>query len=317
VNNLDKDVDDNTPPNPFHYNTKTIFNVLKELGVTWKIYVDGIVTPSLTRYQFITQLSDPLLAPHFRGFNEFQNDAALGTLPSYSFVEPSFIEKKNDQHPPHDVAAGDRFLYDVWKALSTGSAWENTLLIITYDEHGGCYDHVPPPWTAVKPDDSTPQKPFEFDRYGVRVPTVVVSPWIEPGTVFRSGSGAVDYDHTSILATLRDWQDLAGRAKAGWLVSKRIEAAPTLGQVLTRTTPRTVTPEVPVPGVKLKEVPKKTLKKGIPLNSIQSGLAAAALMGSDKGQESYHKVVDQVAEIKTAEDALDRLRKTGTASPHV
>src|SRR5258708_4052846 len=76
---------------------------------------------------------------------QFQVDAKNGTLPSYSFVEPSFTIEPNDQHSPHNVTDGERFLAEVWAAVSTGAHWAQTLLVITYDEHGGCYDHVPPP----------------------------------------------------------------------------------------------------------------------------------------------------------------------------
>jgi phospholipase C len=80
VNSLDKDVDDWTPPNPLYYNTPTIFNVLHDLGVSWKVYADSVVTPTLTRSQFITRLADPLLNGNFRGFSDFRNDAALAHL---------------------------------------------------------------------------------------------------------------------------------------------------------------------------------------------------------------------------------------------
>ncbi|WP_291994938.1 alkaline phosphatase family protein [Candidatus Accumulibacter sp. ACC003] len=306
VNNLDKDVDDWTPPNPLYYNTPTIFNVLHELGVTWKVYADSIITPTLTRSQFVTQLGNPLLQGHFRGFTEFCNDAALGTLPSYSFVEPSFLEKKNDQHPPHDVALGDNFLHEVWQAVSSGPGWRNTLLVITYDEHGGCYDHVATPWGAVRPDASKPQKPFAFDRYGVRVPAVLVSPWIEPGTVFRAPTGGTEYDHTAILATLRDWQNLSSRAGKDWLKSRRVAAAPTLAPVLSRSTPRSDLPEIPRPRALLHTAPAPSKA---PLNAIQSAVLAAALMGDDVTQEKYDKAVRQIARIRQQDAALVRLER--------
>jgi phospholipase C len=111
-----------------------------------------------------------------------------------------------------------------------GKNWENTLLIITYDEHGGCPDHMPPPWGAVAPDHrSDPgEEGFSFNRFGVRIPTILVSPWIQAGIVFRSTTN-VAYDHTSILATLRDWLPIPAHLM---LPSKRIQAAPTFGNVL-------------------------------------------------------------------------------------
>ena len=302
VNNLDKDTDDFTPPDPFYYDTKTIFNVLHEVGITWRVYTDSFL-PSLTRYQFITQLYNPLLDGHFRGFETFKNDCALGLLPAYSFLEPGFLDRKNDDHPPHDLQRGERFLYEVWKAVSTSPAWQNTLLIVTFDEHGGCYDHVPPPWTAVNPDTSTPQKPFGFNRFGVRVPTILVSPWIEPGTVFRSGSDDKEFDHTSILATLRDWQDLTTHAGSGWLKSKRIAAAPTLTPVLTRTQPRVDMPNIPTPPA------PKTLDIDLTmaLNPIERSIVAAFMLealGEKPTPATFKKVAARVARLKTVGDAL-------------
>jgi phospholipase C len=133
--------------------------------------------------------------------------------------------------------------------------------VITYDEHGGCYDHLAPPRTATAPDNSTPQFATSvgtlrgwfqltwnpFTQWGVRVPTVLVSPYIEEGTVFRAPPG-VEYDHTSILATLRDWIFRGGRT-GPFLVSERVRLAPTLWPVLTRSTPRTDLPQINKPVV--------------------------------------------------------------------
>jgi phospholipase C len=310
VNNLDAMTDSNELPNPKYYETKTIFNVLNDVGVTWKVYSDSPL-PTLTRTQFVTQLANPLLIGHFRGFGEFKNDAAHGVLPSYSFVEPDFMIAKNDYHPPHDVSNGERFLFDVWTAISTSPAWQNTLLVITFDEHGGCYDHVAPPWTATKPDDCATQTygslsrtyDFAFERYGVRVPAIVVSPWIEAGTVFRSASTAVEYDHTSILATLRDWQDLSTRAKSGWLASKRIAAAPTLAAVCTRPSPRTDLPSVPRPHSPQEATPGAATS----LNPNQRAVLAAHLTEVMPGEPSEAKttaVAAIVATLRTEDEAV-------------
>jgi len=109
------------------------------------------------------------------------------------------------------------------------------MLIVTFDEHGGCYDHVPPPTGAAPPAPHAVSLDgkFKFDRFGVRVPAIVVSSYVEPGTVFRASPGETPYDHTSILATLRDWLRLES-GPGGFLPSPRIKAAPTLDRVLTR-----------------------------------------------------------------------------------
>lgn len=228
----------NNKPEPL-YDAQTIFEVLENTGYSWRVYNDTILM-SLARLQF-PRLWDPLLQVHFRGMGEFEEDAAAGTLPEYSFVEPSFQILPNDAHPPHDVGLCERFLLRIWKAVSTGKNWNNTLLAITFDEHGGCYDHVEPP--AAKPPDSASnpgEEGFCFGRYGVRVPAVFVSPYVEAGTVFRSGTD-VPYDHTSILATLRDWLNIP---QEKMLASERVKDAPTFANILTRSAPRTELPEI-------------------------------------------------------------------------
>ena len=281
---------------PLAYNVKTVFNVLEDLGKSWCVYygpnnADHIgPLGSLVRAQFLPRLGSPLLDAHFRRFEEFKTHAKEGRLPAYSFIEPCMMDSQgheNDEHPPHDVRRGEQFLYEVWQAVSTGREWHETLLIITYDEHGGCYDHVPPPWTAVRPDTSGPQRgsTFAFNRFGVRVPAVVVSPYIEPGTVFRSAT-AVPYDHTSILATLRDWLELPAPR---FLASKRVERAPTLASVLTLSRPRTDLPHVEAPPqLLLAAVPARLNRR---LNSLQLSLLATTARQSRVGKGILTKSV--------------------------
>ena len=132
----------------------------------------------------------------------FADDCEHGHLASYSFIEPQYKNNggpASDQHPDHDVMAGDAFIADVYKAIASlnKETWESTLLVITYDEHGGLFDHVPPP-AAPQPDNYVSTLPaFNFDRLGVRVPAVLVSAYT-PHKVDRTV-----YDHTSILATAR------------------------------------------------------------------------------------------------------------------
>jgi phospholipase C len=189
------------------------------------------------------------------------------------------------------VRAGEQFLLDIWNAVSQSPKWNQTLLIITYDEHGGTYDHVLPPTGAAVPDQASNPGPngFRFDRFGVRVPAILVSPWIEAGTVFRSNTGT-PLDHTSILATLRDWQ---GILPGNMLPSKRIAQAPTLEFVLTRNAPRTDIPGFPVVGT-----PNVTALT-LPPNDLQKSLVAgtAARYGMDP------RAV--LANVKTRQHAID------------
>jgi len=273
-------IDNGSPPNPLRWNVPTIFNVLTDIGVSWKIYRDTLV-PSLTGLMF-PKLWSADLAGNFESFGEFMNDCARGSLPKYSFIEPRFVSdvlhEPNDFHPPHDINEGEAFLFQIWQAVSTSKNWEKTLLVITFDEHGGCYDHVPPPWGATPPDaaSSPGDSDFGFDRFGVRVPTVLVSPYIAAGTVFRSPT-QTPYDHTSILSTLRDWIGIPANKMLG---SARVLNAPTLGQVLTLAAPRTALPSVQL-STSVPVAPDLHTKP----NDLQMSMvaAAAARGGEDVG----------------------------------
>jgi phospholipase C len=254
------------PPHPNDWDIRTIFNVLEDLGIPWRVYSDTTL-PSLTWLMFKKLWH--FLFERFAHFDDFKEACARGSLPKYSFVEPGFLKNPNDQHPPHDVVAGEQFLFDIWQAVSQSPAWEKTLLLVTYDEHGGTYDHVMPPWNATAPDaQSDPGKEgFTFHRFGVRVPMVVVSPWIQAGTVFRSDS-AIPYDHTSILATLRDWMEIPSDKM---LESKRVQLAPNLAQVLNAPSVRTDKPQIPAPHA----TPQPT-SAAKPLNQLQRSLVSAS-----------------------------------------
>jgi len=210
------------------FTSPTIFTSLAAGGQTWKVY--GYDAEPLTKNTFTDIASAP--AANFGLFTDFQSDAAAGTLASYSFLEPSWGTSGNSQHPNYDVALGEQFIHDVYEALRSGPAWAQTLLVITYDEHGGCYDHVPPPWGAAPPDTSVGEFGFDFTRFGPRVPTVLVSPLIAEGTVFRVPAAGTPLDHTSILKTAQQRWGLSS-------LTARDAAAPGFGDVLTLTAART------------------------------------------------------------------------------
>jgi len=130
------------------------------------------------------------------------------------------------------VALGEQLIHDVYEALRSGPGWDQTLFIFTYDEHGGCYDHVSPPWGATPPDNAAGEFGFGFNWFGARVPTVLISPLIAPGTVYRVPAGSVPLDHTSVLKTIEQRWSLPS-------LTARDAAAPGFGDVLTLTTPRT------------------------------------------------------------------------------
>jgi phospholipase C len=147
----------------------------------------------------------------FGTYAQFLGDCSKGNLPDYAFIEPNYNdhdsdsgeEVANDQHPDHNIQAGELFIASVYNAIKQNpNLWQSTALLVVYDEHGGIYDHVVPPactpdqFTASANDTGTGQ-PFAFDRLGVRVPAILISPWIPKGTVVDR-----TFDHASIPATI-------------------------------------------------------------------------------------------------------------------
>ncbi len=248
----------NNKPQP-DCDAPTIFNLLQEAGLSWKVYASSPNKPdghnpddsltedmqhfSLTRLT-MTQLHDASLNDHFQAIDQLFDDAAKGALPGYCFLEPQYSGTgQNDQHPPSDVRAGEQLIAKVFEAVRDSPKWDETLLIITYDEHGGCFDHVAPPNGAKPPDKTKPagQFGFTFNRFGVRVATVLISPYIKEGTVCRP-AGWTPFDHTSVIKTVRN------RFKLAEPLTQRDAAAPDVSCALTRSEPRTDRVEVhPLP----------------------------------------------------------------------
>jgi len=199
---------------------ETIFERLEQHGKTWKIYVAEPMRLSFHGVIHYSRLKDKL-ATHVVPFAEFERDAAAGTLPHFALIEPNIIAGHGDYHPafgralgsgvdataldpPSSLLAGEAFLERIFNAYRsssspTGSNVWNTALLIGWDEPGGTYDHVPP-GPVPPPDAGTPvgEMGFRFDRSGYRVPAILVSPWVEQGSVFND-----EYRHTSLIATLR------------------------------------------------------------------------------------------------------------------
>ncbi len=177
----------------------------------------------------------------------FLEDAARGQLPAVSWIDPNFKDLNlvgsppNDDHPPSDVQEGQELVFLIYNALATSPLWGKTLLLVVYDEHGGFFDHVDPPENP--PDDD----PRVFNRYGVRVPALVVSPWVTAGEAAHTL-----FDHASIIKTilLRFCRgELVDRSRVGalahWLdpghphyMGKRVANAADVGGLLSRDTSR-------------------------------------------------------------------------------
>jgi len=191
------------------YPQKTLFRSLHEHGIDWRVFYEDTAATLL----FDDMRYPDSLSRHMPFF-EFERHAAAGTLPTYSFIEPRYYDllgiPANDQHPSHRVDAGEIFIKRVYEALRSSVQWNQSLLLITYDEHGGFYDHVPTPLQDVPNPDglNSTKPPFNFDRLGVRVPTIAISPWIKKGTVIHKPSNGTHFEHASVAATFKKWFNL-------------------------------------------------------------------------------------------------------------
>ena len=198
----------------------TIFNRLQEAGRSWRVYFDDRQLISLTGFIHAPVL-EAYWKTHFRTMTDFYADVAEGTLPDYGFIEPRLLYDHNDMHPPggpmteedvdgtliagggiSDVRAGELLLHQVYSAIrgarsAKGSNALNTMLLVTFDEHGGTYDHVAP-GAATPPDDSGPgENGFAFDRLGLRVPAIAISAFTARGTIIHD-----EMSHAAVIATL-------------------------------------------------------------------------------------------------------------------
>jgi phospholipase C len=253
--------------------TRTILDQIDEAGGTWRVYYND--TPWELWIETIAQHPE-----NSQQVDQLFLDAKNGNLPDFAFIDPraginmSMGLAGNDQHPDHDVAVGEDYMRDIYEALRNSPQWNETLLIITYDEHGGFYDHVPPPQGVPPPGDnesSFPDTGVQFDRLGIRVPMLLVSPWVPKGAVqthppqdqkpFENS----EYEHSSIIATTRKLlRVLNGTAP----LTKRDAWAATFEHLLmTRTTPRTDCPASLPPALPFQRTARE--EGMLPVNGLQ------------------------------------------------
>ncbi len=250
----------------------SIFRRLSDCKRSWRVYFHDVPQSVM--------IGDILIeAPlHYRLFSTFLSDAHNGALPNYSFIEPRYFtdlflnNTPNDEHPPHDIRYGEALMGAVYNAVRSSPCWKKTLLLITYDEHGGCFDHVSPP-SAVAPDDHA-QDGFGFNSYGVRVPAVLISPYVPPGSKVRVAPAGLPtagppypFDHTSIIKTLRILFGL------GASLTARDDAAPDLIAPLSLNQPTNDGPSQvlgPVPPPDVVTLQKRASAKP---NQMQAALA--------------------------------------------
>jgi phospholipase C len=192
----------------FYPQGKSIYERLQDAGHTAKLYYFDQASSTMEVVNLLQH--QPQL---FGTYDQFIADCKSGTLSDYSFIEPNYTDHDNDdgeqlasdQHPDHNIQAGELYIASVYNAIvSNPTLWASTALLVVYDEHGGIFDHVPPP--ACTPDGYSAgpastglNYTFNFDRLGVRVPAILISPWIPKGTVV--GTDRV-FEHASIPATV-------------------------------------------------------------------------------------------------------------------
>ena len=277
-------------------NFPSIFELLDGPGgpnpANWKVYfhdyaIATMIKYVLEAYEQVRNFDTSDFGPETKT-PTFFDDLNNHTLPKYSFIEPRYggIDNlpPNSNHPPSNVLEGEILLATVYNAIAQSDYyWPRTLLIITYDEHGGCFDHVVPP-SAIPPDGTVlrNKSSFQFDRYGPRVPAILVSPYIQAGTVLRPNgfaynpvsngitttNGVMPFDHTSIIKTVCECFNIQGN------LTKRDLNAPSLLSVLS---PSTMNSPGPVPAP-----PPPTLSLSPP----------STLMS-----EIFHAILKRLAEI--------------------
>jgi len=187
---------------------RSIFGALDSANRTWRVYFSDVPS-ALT----LGDTRGGLLEGKFKLIDDFAKDVALGDLPDFTFIEPGYFDlpgfPASDQHPAHDVRDGEKLLKGVYEGLRASPLWNESVLLVTWDEHGGFYDSMPPPVTGIPSPDGLPcasgckhPEAFNFTRLGVRVPMLVVSPWATASVAPLAPTGS-HYEHSSLSATLR------------------------------------------------------------------------------------------------------------------
>lgn len=263
------------------YSKTSFVRHLEAKGVSWRWYSHDFQTLRSVDEKYRTGYGQNFFKVEENTMLEtedFLDHCAAGDLAAVSWIDPNLVGltafAANDDHPPAEVMAAQNLVLTLFSALIASPAWKKTLFIITYDEHGGFYDHVTPP--AAADDDPN------FRSYGVRVPALIVSPWVIPGSVSHTV-----FDHTSIIKTIlvRFCQEADGSIPN---VGARVASANHVGDLLTLPRPRPTTART-LPNRLLAQMARwqtrtwrskileqmKTSRRGKKLSEFQQGLLAA------------------------------------------
>lgn len=227
---------------------KSIFQQLTEKNISWINYQNTTESspsflPDALFYEWTAKSGKG--ESNVLPIDQFYKDAKAGTLPQFTWINPECCDYMS-MHPKSPINMGENFMKGIYDAIRGSPQWKDTLFILTWDEHGGFADHVPPP-TGVPPGDSityTEKAPdgqdytFGFDRLGIRVPAMLISPWVGKGVVQnRPSFGFGEFSHTSILKFVSELWDLD-------ILTPRVEWSPSFGNLITNQfrhdTPRTM-----------------------------------------------------------------------------
>jgi phospholipase C len=288
----------------------------------WKIYNSVLWNQLVLSYQLFLKGQVPAVdkdvsnylagqvktSKYIGTIDQFKEDAKRGALPGLSFLEPVWIPgggsstAATSYHPfgGGGTGPGEVALNEIYEALKNGPAWDATLLVITFDEHGGFFDHVPPPY-AKNPWPNDESDGFRYDLMGVRVPTILVSPWIKERTVFRS-PGRVKYDSTSILATVLRWR---GIPRARWGLGERTHHAPTFEGVFQCEEPRR---EAPALHPRAPAEERREQLSGLTvIHHVMVPRLVHALLGDKLPASETRKISAEILSQATDEEALHML----------
>eukprot|EP01120_Amphizonella_sp_Union-15-10_P002828 TRINITY_DN13118_c0_g1_i1.p1 TRINITY_DN13118_c0_g1~~TRINITY_DN13118_c0_g1_i1.p1 ORF type:complete len:481 (-),score=80.67 TRINITY_DN13118_c0_g1_i1:30-1472(-) len=289
---------------------KPLMESISDAGQLWKVYFEEFPTAL-----FMRELRSIDYLDRWKTLFEFFDDCQSGNLPYYAFIEPRYYTvddsyPANDQHPSHNVADGEVFIKEIYKAVRNSPQWNETALIILYDEHGGLYDHVPTPLNGVPSPDGKSVSGFQFDRLGVRVPAVFVSPWVKKGTLVHKPTGPYpdsQFEHSSVAATIKKVLGIDT-----FLTKRDAWAATFEGMFLELDAPRTDCPiDLPNPPY----LGPKTSQSTQPLNDLQKSMIKAAngLMGYPDNSELLKTEKEGGNYVKAV---IEEFLKQGPAKKH-
>ncbi|MDB4920317.1 alkaline phosphatase family protein [Mucilaginibacter sp.] len=294
---------------------RSIFHVLSNCGNDdWGIYWHRhALEPIPITAEIFPQVRDLMIEQpgNFQQLKTFFDTIDnQGTLPAFCYLEPVFYPEvvrgetlvaASDYHPPYNVCPAEQLLAEVYNKLSTYKNWDTTLFIVTFDEHGGTLDHVPPGPT-IAPDEMTDWSGFTFNQLGVRIPTLLISPRVAAGTVFRSPDPGIPFDHTSFVRTILGWQ---GIDVSGGVMGARAVQAPDFSGVLANS------PVNKAP-VTLEPISCTNTDADMPLNDLQKCLLAMLgrhISGAEPGSDKHKLAVNKLVSLNTVNELTAYVKK--------